>query len=98
MNKSVYLYQLIEFVDEMTKDRKKSIDCVPTNWVEFNLLVGKCYAKFMPPPYGSEHKKQLEKMIFDRDDPLDDWPQYPVTIRGGAGMRNEKKLITIHVE
>ncbi|XP_011859804.1 PREDICTED: uncharacterized protein LOC105557227 [Vollenhovia emeryi] len=88
-NESVYLYQLIEFVDYISKDGKKSIDCVPTNWVEFDLCLGKCFAKFMPPPYDSERKKELEKMIFDRQDPPDDWPRYLVTIRGGAATYEE---------
>lgn len=88
MNESIYLYQLIEFVAEMTQDGKKTIDCVPTNWVEFDMLVGKCYTKFMPPPYGSEYQRQLEQMIINREDPPDDWPRYLVTIRGGAGMYN----------
>lgn len=94
MNENVYLYQLIEFVDEMTQDGKKSTECVPTNWIEFDLFLGKCFAKFMPPPYGSEQKRQLEKMIFDRNDPPDDWPRYLVTIRGGAGMCNDILLIS----
>ena len=98
MNENVYLYKLIEFMAETTQDEKKSIVCVPTNWIKFDLIVGKCFAKFMPPPYDSENKRQLEKKIFDRDDPPNDWPRYPVTIRGGAGMCNDILLnLEIHI-
>lgn len=57
MTENVYLYQLIEFVTETNVNGAKSIDCVPTKWVEFDIFIGKCYAKFMPPPYNSERRK-----------------------------------------
>lgn len=85
MTQKIYLYQLIEFVAEETGDGKKSIECVPTKWIEFDIDRGQCYTKFMPPPYTIERKRQLKKMIIDNVDPLNGWPQYSVLIRGGAG-------------
>ncbi|XP_011865925.1 PREDICTED: uncharacterized protein LOC105560970 [Vollenhovia emeryi] len=85
MAEKVYLYQLVEFIAEKTKGGKSSIDCVPTKWIEFDMIIGQCFAKFMPPPYTIERKRELKQMVVDTDDAPLDWPRYAVTIRGGAG-------------
>lgn len=86
MGETVCLYQLVEFVGEEIENDKKSIDCVPTKWIEFDIIIGQCFTKFMPPPYTKEKEKLLHKMIIDTLDPLDEWPRYPITIRGRAGV------------
>lgn len=88
MTEVVYQYQLVEFIDEKNEAGKKLIDCVPTNWVTFDTVVGQCYTKFMPPPYTIERNKQLKKMIINGDDPPYEWSQFCVRIRGGAGKCN----------
>lgn len=94
MNEKIYTYQLVEVKDEVLIHGQKSIECVPTNWVEFDSGFGKfcfgkfwkCFCKFMSPPYNSERKKILKDMIKKQVYSSEKWNRYPVMIRGGAGM------------
>lgn len=81
---TVNTYQLVEF-DEDVSSEKKSIDCVPTSWIEFDPVLGKCLTKFMPPPYTNKRIKMLKEMTLEQSDAPSDWKKYPINIRGAAG-------------
>lgn len=82
----ILLYQLVQFLDDKVSKGERSVDCIPTKWVEFDMIVGKCMAKFMPPPYGKKKSQQLHDMIRNNSDAPEEWPSYAVQICGGAGM------------
>lgn len=42
----------------------------------------------MPEPYDMSKFKQLQTMVKRCEDPLPDWPDYPVEIRGRASKSN----------
>ncbi|XP_074104096.1 uncharacterized protein LOC141530716 [Cotesia typhae] len=67
----------------------KEVDIVPARWLFYNNKSETCYCKFMPEPYDMSKFQQLQIMVKRCEDPLPDWPDYPVEIRGRASNFKE---------
>lgn len=77
-------YQIIEFINDKKTD-VISIDCVLSKWVTYDEKLHSCISKFMPPPYNKKTKAKLYSFITAKYDAPEDWPCYPVYLRGDAG-------------
>ncbi|XP_046489079.1 putative leucine-rich repeat-containing protein DDB_G0290503 [Neodiprion pinetum] len=79
-----YNYLLIMFNKRGPKTGQKVYDFVPANWVYVSKQTGKLVVKFMPPPYLDETSDLLHHLVRTLSDPIDDWPEYNVQLKGGA--------------
>lgn len=66
-------YTLIEFSGDSSK-RKKSVDCVPSNWIFFDEKEKKLKTPFLPPPYTiSKRCQQFHDIVKAKGDPDSKW-------------------------
>jgi len=75
-------YKLIEFTEE-SKDRKKSVDVVPSSWMFYNNSTG-LMTKFMPLPYTEQNLAHLHSLMKFEAPAPESWPDYLVNVRGEA--------------
>ncbi|XP_057324627.1 uncharacterized protein LOC130667156 [Microplitis mediator] len=72
-------YYLVLFLNN---ESNKEVDVVPVNWLTYSVENDNFRCQFMPGPYDQSKHKLLQSMIKKSEDPLPDWPDYPVEIRG----------------
>lgn len=77
-------YQIVHFINEDTEEGTRSIDCIPNSWIIYDVNIGSCMAKFLPPPYTKETKALLYSRIKANDEAPVDWPYYQVSLLGHA--------------
>lgn len=77
-------YQLVSFVNEIDKEGKRAVECVPSSWVSYDKGLGSLVVRYMAPPYKEEDKLLIRTLIQNREDPPESWPSYPVTLQGDA--------------
>lgn len=76
-------FQLFEFISLSNEnDQLKEIDVAPKCWIF--AKENQIYTKFMPPPYDSEKRKFLNQLISSQAPAPDEWPGYPIMLRGHA--------------
>lgn len=80
--------------------KKRSIEVVPSIWVEFDKKAASCKVKYMDKPYTDQVCAKLQILIKNRVIPTADWPTFTVYIRGKAKIYNEamEKLERLHQE
>lgn len=83
-NGAIKAFQLVEFDPKNKKQKRGTIECVPSTWISFNPSTGRCQCKFMPPPYSPEDSELLCSFVKEQCPPPESWPQYPMTLRGHA--------------
>ncbi|XP_043266800.1 uncharacterized protein [Venturia canescens] len=81
-----YKYRLVMFISDK---KEKEIDIVPTSWLENDEATDTLLCKFMPQPYTKKTISILHKMLKNCEKPLDEWPSFPVDLRGRASTYEE---------
>jgi len=76
-------YKLIEFIGE--RKEEKGVDLVPSGWISYDKESGYLLTLFMPPPYTAVNSKVLHNMVKHRLMPDENWPKFPIEIKGEAG-------------
>lgn len=84
-------YYLVLFTNS---ESHKEIDIVPASWLTYDYKNETCHCKFMPGPYDMGKFKQLQAMVKRCEDPLPDWSEFPIEIRGRAS-KSQNPLIKI---
>jgi len=74
-------YRLVMFLN---KKKRKEIDIVPATWINYEEASDTLLCKFMPAPYDNEKIAVLRKMVMTCDEPLKEWPMFPIDVRGKA--------------
>lgn len=82
-NQNLYKFYLVQFIVRGPQ-KKKKIDIVPYHWISLNEKSGKTVTKFMPAPYDEKRCLLLQNLVKNSGNPLNDWPEYNVIIKGGA--------------
>ncbi|XP_071578633.1 uncharacterized protein [Temnothorax nylanderi] len=93
-----YKYRLVEF--EKTKNKVKSVDIVPNEWIIWDEEKDDLMCYFMPPPYSKEKLIKLRNLIKTCQRPDYSWPKYVVQSRGKARTYTEaeEKLKKLNVQ
>ncbi|XP_044587706.1 uncharacterized protein LOC123267218 [Cotesia glomerata] len=90
---SVYKYKLVVFLSEK-KSAKEIIDIVPNDWIYADGESDYLMCKFMPEEiYNEDNLKLLNDMVRECAKPCDDWPSYPIDIRGRARSYEEAEKL-----
>lgn len=76
-------YKLIELTKE-SRNKQRSVDFVPRSWIKYDQDIGTLVTKFMPPPYDGENAALLHSLIECRAPAPENWPEFPIDIRGEA--------------
>ena len=80
-------YLLIKFIPETaTEKRKPFVDCTRSEWVYLCPKKRCLVTKFLGPPYDEESNTLLESLLKIKADAPEDWPTYPIEVKGQAGM------------
>ena len=86
-------FVLIEFIHRGRKRKCESVDVVPSKWLEFDNSRKRCVTKFLQSPYGPEDIEMLHTLVKGKSDPPEDWPIFPVEVRGRASECYESILL-----
>lgn len=78
---SMHPFQIVEFGKKVSKSRR-SLDCVPTKWINFDKTTRHFVSKFMPPPYNGKTIAALETYVKNEMDAPSQWPVYNVRLVG----------------
>ncbi|KYN13740.1 hypothetical protein ALC57_14063 [Trachymyrmex cornetzi] len=92
-----YKYRLVVFVN---KKKTKEIEIVSSSWIYSDKLSSTLLCKFMPGPYNNEKINKLVHMVKNGLLPEDQWPSYPIELKGRAYTYEdaEKKAIILEKE
>lgn len=90
-------YQIFEFIndDDDGEEKMKEIEFAPKSWISFNEEDFQLYAKFMPPPYNLKSRKFLKQLLKSKLEAPQEWPKYPINLRGHAGKYRFCELYSI---
>ncbi|XP_008216339.3 uncharacterized protein LOC100679091 isoform X3 [Nasonia vitripennis] len=77
-------FVLVEFIHRGRKKKCESADIVPSKWLEFDNTRKRCLTKFLESPYGPEDIEMLHTLVKEKADAPENWPVYPVEVRGRA--------------
>lgn len=75
-------YYLVLFV---SNNNDQEVDIVPKSWITFDQKKNKITCKFMPGPYDLSSYEKLQSMVKNCEDPVSNWSEYSIEIRGKAG-------------
>lgn len=75
-------YTIIEFIENK---KRKSVDCVPSNWIFIDEEEKKLKTPFLPPPYTNKRCQQFRSIVKEKKDPDSKWSTYAIIIKGQAG-------------
>ena len=81
-----YKWQLIQFAESVNENEEPFVDCIPATWITHTSVGNKLLAPFPAPPYTPTVLKILIGKVKKVEDPLSEWPLWPVELRGGAGI------------
>ncbi|XP_046590220.1 uncharacterized protein LOC124293415 [Neodiprion lecontei] len=81
---AIKAFQLVEFDPPNRKQKRGTIECVPSTWISYNPSTGRCQCKFMPPPYSVEDSELLCWLVKEQSPLQESWPVYPITLKGHA--------------
>ena len=77
-------YKIIQFLSEGEKDIA-DIDIVPSTWITYDPISGSLLTKFIEGPYNKKNSEKLHLRVKNCSNPLPDWPQFEILIKGQAG-------------
>lgn len=78
-------YSVFEFTGELTPEGLLQVDCVPSSWIRYDDELCSCVVLFPGPPYSAEDEQLLLDLISAQAEAPEDWPWFPITLRGHAG-------------
>lgn len=79
-------YTIIKFISDSKSDTKrKSVDCVPSNWIFYDEEEKTLKTPFLPPPYTIKRCQQFHEIIKAQKDPDNTWFKCSIIIKGQAG-------------
>lgn len=79
-------YTLVEFITRGKRKKQRSVDIVPSKWIEFNKSRNRGTTKFLSVIENEEDGIFLHDIVKNLGDPPDSWTIYSVDILGDAGM------------
>ena len=83
-NSELYDFTLIQFIHKGKKRKIEEVDIVPSKWLQFDKIRGRCVTKFPPKPYGDGDIKILHNLTKNLADAPEDWPTFSVVLKGRA--------------
>ena len=84
-DKVKYKYQIIAFTNNKKSDGVLDIDIIPSSWITYDSAKKTCITPYPAPPYSTQNLQVLQQMVRRNMAPLKGWPNWPITLKGGAG-------------
>lgn len=90
---SIYPYVIVHFIHDVNDDKTRSIEFVPSSWVDFDQANGCLVSKYMEAPYSEEDKKLIRDLINAEMAAPESWPNFEVKSVGRARTFIDKNYL-----